>query len=175
MERKHHPPHYCIDKQWTLVSAATIDHKPLLADTAAKQSVHDILKAKILDFDAGLRAWVILDQHYHLLIRFQDGSHLPRFVAALHGATARALNLAADQPGRRVWDNYWDSGIRSESDLWTRFNYVHHNPIKHGYVDNMADWPWSSYRFHLDRRGRDWMIDVMERYPVVDTLRGDVF
>jgi len=175
MERRHHPPHYCLDHRWTLISAATIDRQPILADATAKQVVRDVLATKIGGFGAVLRAWVILDQHYHLLIKFSDGRRLPSFVAALHGATAHALNLAAGKAGRRVWDNYWDVGMRSESDLWTRFNYIHHNPVKHGYVENMADWPWSSYRFHLERRGRDWMIDVMARYPVVDTMRGDVF
>jgi len=175
MERKHHPPHHCLDNQWTLISAATIGHQAMLADPSAKQIVRDILKSKLPEFGVSLGAWVILDQHYHLLLKLQDGGRLPRFIAALHGATACALNIAAEQPGRRVWDNYWDAGIRSEAGLWTRFNYIHHNPVRHGYVGNMADWRWSSYRHHLDRRGRDWMIDVMERYPVVDTLRGDVF
>jgi len=174
MER-HHPPHYCPDHRWALISAASIDRQPLFADSAEKQIVRDCLKTKVVDFGAVLRAWVILDQHYHLLIKFSNGDQLSRFVAALHGVTARKLNLAAGQVGRRVWDNYWDTGIRGEADLWTRFNYIHHNPVKHGYVENMGDWPWSSYRFHRDRRGRDWMIDVMARYPVVDTLRGDVF
>ena len=175
MARSHHPPHLQIDNQWTLLSAATFQRRPLLGGDRDKDLFRDILEQKTLSFDITLRAWVILDQHYHLLLKLGTGAALPRFVAALHGASSMRLNRSQGDSGRRVWDNYWDTGMRNEQDLWTRFNYIHHNPVKHGYVERMEDWPWSSYRFHLEQRGLDWMVELMRRYPVVDTLRGDVF
>ena len=70
--------------------------------------------------------------------------------------------------GRQVWHNYWDTCVRTEADYWTRFNYIHYNPIKHGYVKQFSNWPFSSYGYYLERRGEGWLLDVIERYPVID-------
>jgi len=74
-----------------------------------------------------------------------------------------------------VWHNYWDTGIRTEADYWARFNYIHHNPVKHGYVPRTEDWLYSSYRYYLERKGEEWMTDALRRYPIVDftDLRDD--
>jgi putative transposase len=78
------------------------------------------------------------------------------------------LNASDNTHGRQVWHNYWDTCVRTEADYWTRFNYVHYNPIKHGYVKQLSDWPFSSYGYYLKHRGEELLLDVLERYPVVD-------
>ena len=30
-------------------------------------------------------------------------------------------------------------------------DYLHHNPVKHGYVDKVMDWPYSTFRHHVQR------------------------
>jgi putative transposase len=32
-------------------------------------------------------------------------------------------------------------------------NYIHHNPVRHGYVAKWQEWPWSSARDYLSRVG----------------------
>ena len=49
-----------------------------------------------------------------------------------------------------------------------RFNYIHHNPVKHGYAANMADWDYSSYQYYLSRYGEEWLADSFRRYPIID-------
>jgi hypothetical protein len=65
--------------------------------------------------------------------------------------------------------------IRHGSHLWTRFNYVHNNPVKHGYVRQLEDWPFSSYHYYLRTKGEEWLQDCWPRYPVIDYLEGDDF
>jgi len=75
-----------------------------------------------------------------------------------------------------VWHSYWDTCIRGENDYWRRFNYIHHNPVKHGYVSQIEDWSFSSYGYYLKHKGRDWLMDAFLQYPVVDlTDREDDF
>jgi putative transposase len=137
--------------------------------------VRDSLKRLVGRFNLALRAWVILDNHYHLLLRTTEGKGLTRFVGQLHGSTSRQLNLWEGVPGWQVWHNYWDTCIRSEGDLWTRFNYVHYNPVKHGYAERPDQWRFSSYANYLRTKGEEWLLDCWQRYPVVDFLRGDDF
>ena len=54
---------------------------------------------------------------------------------------------------RGIWQRrYWEHCIRDEQDLNVHMDYIHYNPVKHGYVSRAADWPYSSFH-NLVRRG----------------------
>ncbi|MCB1872136.1 MAG: transposase, partial [Gammaproteobacteria bacterium] len=40
---------------------------------------------------------------------------------------------------------FWEHSIRNEADYAHHVDYVHFNPMKHGHVDSLADWPYSSF------------------------------
>ena len=40
---------------------------------------------------------------------------------------------------------YWEHTIRDEKDLNNQINYIHYNPVKHGYVKSVKDWEYSSF------------------------------
>jgi putative transposase len=45
-----------------------------------------------------------------------------------------------------IWQRrFWEHTISDEVDLEKHLDYIHYNPIKHGYVTRTADWPWSSF------------------------------
>lgn len=47
---------------------------------------------------------------------------------------------------RGVWQRrFWEHTIEDEDDFEAHFDYVHFNPVKHGYVSRPADWPHSSF------------------------------
>lgn len=122
-----------------------------------------------------MRAWVILDDHYHLLLKTRVGKDLSHFFGRLHGATSRQLNLWDNAMGRQVWHNYWDTCIRTEASLWGHFNYTPNNPVKHGYVTHPKDWEFSSYGYYLRERGEQWLADCWMQYPVIDHIEIVVF
>jgi putative transposase len=46
---------------------------------------------------------------------------------------------------RGIWQRrFWEHLIRDEKDYEHHFNYIHHNPVKHGYVQKASDWTYSS-------------------------------
>jgi len=47
-------------------------------------------------------------------------------------------------------------------------NYVHNNPVHHGYVDRWTDWPWSSAEKYLEAVGRDRASEIWREYPLLD-------
>lgn len=171
----HHPPHLYLDNTWYIITSATLNHTPYLAAEQVKTLVRDKLKELVPKFNFKLKAWVILNDHYHILLKTSRGKDLTPFLGQLHGGASRQINLRDHTKGRQVWHNYWDTCIRTEFDLWTRFNYVHNNPIKHGYVQQWEDWPFSSYHYYLRTKGVEWLQDCWQRYPVIDYLEGDDF
>ena len=47
---------------------------------------------------------------------------------------------------RAIWQRrYWEHTIRDEADYAAHMDYLHINPLKHGLVKAVADWPYSSF------------------------------
>lgn len=55
--------------------------------------------------------------------------------------------------------------MRSERHYLTTLNYIHNNPVMHGYVDGWGDWAYSSYHWYLKNKGRDWLVELWQEYP----------
>jgi putative transposase len=48
---------------------------------------------------------------------------------------------------RGIWQRrYWEHAIRDDADYAGHADYIHFNPVKHGYVSRVRDWPYSSFR-----------------------------
>jgi len=60
---------------------------------------------------------------------------------------------------RGIWQRrYWEHTLRDERDVERHIDYIHYNPVKHGHVTQVADWPFSSFHRFV-RRGiysSDW-------------------
>ena len=44
---------------------------------------------------------------------------------------------------------YWEHQIRDDQDLQAHMDYIHYNPVKHGYVERTSDWPYSSIHRYI--------------------------
>ena len=45
-----------------------------------------------------------------------------------------------------IWQRrFWEHLIKDENDLDRHVKYIHYNPVKHGLVSDVEDWPWSTY------------------------------
>mgnify|MGYP000076617219 CR=1 FL=1 len=87
----------------------------------------------------------ILPEHLHCIWQLPEGdSDYPkRWRLIKSGFTRHIKKTGFLQP---VWQNrYWEHHIRDEADLANHIDYIHGNPIKHGYVQNLKDWPHSSW------------------------------
>jgi putative transposase len=52
--------------------------------------------------------------------------------------------------------------------FFATLNYVHSNPVHHGYVRRWTDWHWSSAAEYLESIGRDEAARLWKEYPVMD-------
>ncbi|TMJ48030.1 MAG: transposase [Alphaproteobacteria bacterium] len=51
-----------------------------------------------------------------------------------------------------IWQRrYWEHAIRDEADLERHIDYIHFNPVKHGHVTRVVDWPHSSFHRFVQR------------------------
>ena len=77
-----------------------------------------------------------------------DKTHFSR---GLPPSSARMPSkLARREKG--IWQRrYWEHVIRDETDLERHVDYIHFNPVKHGLVSRVSDWPYSSFHRYVGR------------------------
>ena len=105
-------------------------------------------------------AWVVLPDHLHcvwtLPLGCDDFANRWRlikqgFSKALPITERRsAVRMARGERG--IWQRrFWEHAIRNETDYAAHIDYCHINPFKHGYVQRVADWPYSTFHRDVER------------------------
>jgi putative transposase len=166
----HRPIHLYTDNAWYFISASMIDHQKILATDEHLIIWRDVFHSVTAELQIAASAWVVQPNHYHVLVQPEKGMAISHFTNLLHGRTSFLMNKLDNQRGRKIWYSYWDVCMRNEQQFWARFNYIHYNPVKHGYVEAPEDWEFSSYRFYLEEQGKDWLWKCLQGYPVEELL-----
>ena len=98
--------------------------------------------------------FVVLPDHLHAVWRLPAGdadySNRWRRIKTRFSRTipkGEAVSESRQSKGERgIWQRrFWEHTIRDENDLRQHLDYVHYNPVKHGYVSRVADWPHSTF------------------------------
>ena len=99
-------------------------------------------------------AMVVLPDHLHCIWTLPEGDcdyakrwGLIKIYFSKKLPKTELINASRAQKGERgVWQRrFWEHVIRDERDYLNHIEYIHINPIKHGYVQNAIEWPYSSY------------------------------
>ena len=115
-------------------------------------------------------AVVILPEHLHAVWTLPDGDiDFPLRWRLVKTAFSRALpsdetvSTSRKSKGERgIWQRrFWEHTLRDEDDYARHVDYIHFNPVKHGHVGCVRDWPYSSFH-RMVREGilpEDWAGD----------------
>jgi putative transposase len=118
-------------------------------------------------------AWVVLPDHMHWLWRLPPGD---ADFATRWRRIKTDFSLGLPRSERRTWvrrrrgergiwqRRYWKHVIRDSGDLQRHIDYIHYNPVKHGWTARAIDWPHSSLAAYVGRGwcSPDW---ATEPYP----------
>jgi len=160
----HRPAHLFLDGQAYFITGAIYKKRPLLKDITIKEMLLSTIQTSFAKYGWDLEHWVILDNHYHLLVKSKFGEDLPLVMKNIHGSTGVAISktCSCEKP---IWYNYWDYCPRNEHEYYTRPNYLLNNPIKHGYVEYVQDYPYSSFHALFKEWGRERLAEQFRAYP----------
>jgi putative transposase len=166
----HSPPHRSnFGHLRFLISASCYEHRHYIGYTPERM---DLFSCDLLmTFTAHAKqtfAWCVLPNHYHALVEAPDIKLLLHELGLLHGRTSHAWNGEDETRGRKVFFRAVERGMRSERHYWATLNYVHHNPVRHSYVERWTDWPWSSAAQYLAQTGLAEAKRIWRDYPVRD-------
>ena len=116
---------------------------------ALREAVRHMLDQRPCTIDA----MVVLPDHIHAIwtLPEDDADYAGRWRLLKSGFTHAVVKVGVDMvrntKGKcNLWQRrYWEHTIRDEADFERHVDYIHYNPVKHGLVGRVADWPYSSF------------------------------
>lgn len=96
-------------------------------------------------FEVEVFAYVLMGNHYHLLLRTLD-ANLSKSMQWLNTSYTRKFNLRSNRVGHLFQGRYKSLIVENDAYLLQLSCYIHRNPLRAGIADRLADYPWSSYR-----------------------------
>jgi putative transposase len=105
-------------------------------------------------------AIVVLPDHLHAIWTLPDGDadfasrwRLIKAWFSRHVVASEEVSRSRTIRGERgIWQRrFWEHTIRDERDYERHVDYIHFNPVKHGHVARVSDWPYSSFHRFVGR------------------------
>jgi len=127
---------------------------------------------KYISAIADTYAWVLMPNHFHLLVRMKDEQDILAAIIALAELNEEPEPVTSDEPRIKPLHQYFSNLFNAYSKAFNKryqrhgtlferpfkrklidnktylknvLVYIHNNPVHHGFTDNPSDYPWSSY------------------------------
>ena len=140
---------------FTLVTAG---RTPFLCNDRARPLLRSAIERCRAQWPFTIDCFVLMPDHFHTILTLPSGdTDYSKRLAWIKrtftigwladGGAERAVTGAQHTARRRgVWQpRFWEHVVRSPDDRNRLFDYIHYNPVKHGYVKCPKDWPYSSF------------------------------
>ena len=111
-----------------------------LTATAAKNSVTFV-------------AYVLMPNHYHLLLIQQSGGSIPDMMEALGTSTAKRFNAKYGHVGHLFQGPYRYALVTTTVGIAEVARYIHLNPVRAGLAKLPEEWEWSDFRRYAGVEG----------------------
>lgn len=139
-------------------TVATFHRAPILVTQEARAILHAAWEDVQNRFPFRTVAICLLPDHLHCIWTLPNGDtnyplrwkEIKRLFSKDYGRLMRTTVARNTSRVKRkeltIWQRrFWEHTIRDERDFEHHLNYVHYNPVKHGLVERVRDWPWSSF------------------------------
>jgi putative transposase len=151
---------YDSEQHAQFVTFSCYKRRRLLDHERMRQLVLEILSEKLVSYYGICSEYVVMPDHVHAIVWFQDPGELSRFMKGWKQTSSLELKKLA----RGLIPNYVSMFVRndpfwqpkynpfnlySERKAEEKLNYMHENPVRAGLVEKPVDWQASSARFYL--------------------------
>ncbi|MEO6623662.1 MAG: transposase [Burkholderiaceae bacterium] len=128
------------------------NRQPIFLDLADREFFLRLLRSVAPRFGVAVHAYVLMDDHFHLLATPQTAPALSAMMQAIGRSYARYFNDGHARSGS-LWDGRYRATVLQASDhLLSCMVYLDLNPVRHGLTPAALDYPWSSYRHYAGIR-----------------------
>ena len=138
---------------WYFFTVVTHDRRPILTDQKNIARLRKAFRYVRAKHPFKIEAIVVLPDHLHTIWRLpnNDDDFSVRWRKIKHFFSISVNpGVTSDSKQRKrekgVWQRrFWEHALRSEEDWRRHIDYIHYNPVKHGYVSIPKEWQYSSF------------------------------
>jgi putative transposase len=154
-------PHYLrawVPRGTFFFTVVTFDRRKIFNHPQGRRILEKAVNKVCEELPFFLDAWVLMPDHLHTIWTLPKGdTNYGKRVGLIKAHFSKAAKTwfhddSLLNPSRRsrrettIWQRrFWEHLIRDEEDLAKHFDYIHYNPVKHGQVLRVRDWPYSSF------------------------------
>jgi putative transposase len=145
-------------------TVVTLGRQPILTEDSVRAALREGIQEVRQSMPFSIDAWVLLPDHLHTIwtLPKDDANFASRwaiikravskrcsFLAGNRGQVGNSRDKRSENPilQRRFWEHF----IRDDVDLQRHFDYLHWNPVKHGYAKKVIDWPYSTFHRFVNK------------------------
>jgi putative transposase len=128
------------------------NRQPIFASPADRETMLDLLDENARRFGVAIHAYVLMDNHFHLLATPQGTEGLPQMMQAVGRSYVRYFNDHHKRSGTLWEGRYKSTLIQTERYLLACMVYIDLNPVRVGMVAQARDYPWSSHAHYMGLR-----------------------
>lgn len=132
------------------VTARGDRREPIVEDDADRLAWVDLLGRVARRFGWRVQAWVLMSNHYHLVLETPD-ARLSEGMRQLNGVWSQAFNRRHGRVGHVFQGRFKAIFVERESFLLELARYVVLNPVRARMVNDAADYAWSSHGAMMGR------------------------
>jgi putative transposase len=156
-------------------TVVTFQRRKILTLDRSRQILGQAIKEVQRQYPFSIEAWVLLPDHLHAIWTLPQGdmdySKRWGLIKAKFSKDGKELfhEQQAVNPSRikrreaAIWQRrFWEHGIRDDEDYGRHVDYIHYNPVKHGLVARVMDWPYSTFHRYVKEEfyPENWMEGV---------------
>lgn len=128
------------------------NRQAIFSAAADYQTLLDLLDENAHKFDVAIHAYVLMGNHFHLLVTPQTVDGLPQMMQAVGRRYVRYFNDAQKRSGTLWEGRYKSTLIQTDRYLLACMAYIDLNPVRAGLVPQARDYPWSSHGHYTGQR-----------------------
>jgi putative transposase len=139
-------------------TVVTHERRPILTTDLGRACLHNALETIRAGLPFNLTAIVLLPDHLHTIWTMPPGDAgysrrwrriKEEFTEAFLQGGGQEGTVSASRRKRQergIWQRrFWEHTLEDEGDFERHMDYIHYNPVKHGFVKCPGNWPYSSF------------------------------
>lgn len=139
-------------------TVVTGERRKILTAPESRLALRNAINTARLQYPFIVEAWVLFPEHLHCIWTLPEGDkdYSKRWgliKAGFSKQMRKTLHDDARLTGSKqmhrettIWQRrFWEHSIRDEEDFRQHMDYVHYNPLRHGLVTHVKDWPYSTF------------------------------
>jgi len=139
------------------ITIVTYERNPILIENI--ELLRESFKYAKCKFSFSIEAIVVMPDHLHMIIHPKNATDYPKIISSIKRYFSKNCNPKFYEDifqshhrqkygYKPIWQKrFYEHTIRDEKDYNTKVQYSYNNTIKHGYIDNIKDWEYSSLNF----------------------------